>query len=143
MGHGSMSALRAGEKEASAIDRKREKERRIMIQAAYRNAEELALRIVQRLLDNNIIETSSESDIREVISRELTKIGDMEDFDIQFKIAPIRQITANPNFLSLYLTQFVTEDLINHPKIEDIFGDDIDIYKSIDSILDQIRPKGM
>jgi len=125
---------------SSAIDRKREKERRYMLQQAYKNAEALSFKLVQRLLDNQIIETTSESAIREVFENLLRKISDMEEFDIQFKIAPIRQLVADPNFISLYLTQYITEDLIDNPKIQDVFGDDQEIYNAVDSVMKSVRP---
>ena len=125
---------------SSAIDRKREQERRYMLQQAFKNAEPLAAKLVQRLLDAKIIETTSESAIREVFENLLRKLSDMEEFDIQFKIAPVRQLVANPNFISLYLTQYITEDLIDHPKIQDIFGDDQEIYASVESVMKAVNP---
>lgn len=125
---------------SSAIDRKREQERRFMLQQAAKSAETLATKLVQRLLDAEVLETTSESAIREVFENLLKKLATMEDFDIQFKIAPIRQIVNNPNFISLYLTQYITEDLINHPKIQDVFGDDSDIYQAVDSVMKSVRP---
>ncbi|MFO7760612.1 MAG: hypothetical protein ACQES8_00515 [Thermodesulfobacteriota bacterium] len=141
MGHVSASnPYGAGNKAVNAIDRKRERERRYMFKRAYEIADELALHLVQRLLDKNIIETDSTDAVRRSVSNELQKLQDMEDFDLQFKIAPLRQLTSDPNFLSLYMTQYIIEDLINHPRIDDVYGDDIDIYKVVDSILDRIRP---
>jgi len=141
MGHVSASnPYGAGNKAVNAIDRKRERERRYMFKKAYEIADELALHLVQRLLDKNIIETDSADAVRRSVSNELQKLQDIEDFDLQFKIAPLRQLTSDPNFLSLYMTQYIIEDLINHPRIEDVYGNDIDIYKVVDSILHRIRP---
>ena len=67
-------------------------------------------------------------------------LSDMEEFDIQFKIAPLRNLAPDPNFISLFLTQYIIEDLIEHPKVQDVFGDDLDIYLAVDSILSKIRP---
>ncbi len=141
MGHHAHNPHGAGDKAVRAIDRKREKERKFMLSAAYKYAEDLSIKLVQRLLDQHIIETTSDSAIREVFTNLLQNLQEMDEFDLNFKIAPIRQLTVNPNFISLYLTQYVTEDLINHSKIEDVFGDDLTIYNTIDSILDKIRPK--
>ena len=138
-----MNPYGSGDKAVRAIDRKREKERRIMLSAAFKYADDLAIKLVQRLLDQHIIETTSDSAIREAIADQLRGLQDMEEFDLNFKIAPVRQLTVNPNFLSLYFTQYIIEDLMNHPKIEDIFGDDIDVYKAVDSVLDKIRPKDL
>jgi len=130
----------AAEKAVRAIDRERERERRFMLQACYKYADELATKLVQRLLDDHIIETSSDSAIREILAKVLTKLGDMEEFDIQFKIAPVRTLVTDPNFVSLYLTQYITEDLIENPNIQDVFGDDVAIYRSVDSVMRKIRP---
>ena len=123
-----------------AIDRKREQERRFMLSQAFKNAEEISTRLVQRLIDRHIIETTSEQAMRELFSDQLRTLSNMEEFDIQFKIAPLRNLATDPNFISLFLTQYIIEDLIDHPKVQDVFGDDLDIYRAVDSILNKIRP---
>ena len=128
------------DKTIRAIDRKREQERRFMLSQAFKNAEELSTKLVQRLIDRHIIETTSEQAMRDIFADLLRSLSNMEEFDIQFKIAPLRNLANDPNFISLYLTQYVIEDLIDHPKVQDVFGDDLDIYLTIDSILDKIRP---
>ena len=65
----------------------------------------------------------------------------MEEFDMQFKVAPIRSICQDPNIISLYMTQFVIEDLVEHPNIQDVYGDDNDVYNAVDSIFSKIRPR--
>jgi hypothetical protein len=104
-------------------------------------SEELAISLVQRLLDLHIIETNSVQTIQEVMEKQLQRMSDMEEFDMQFKIAPIRNLTQDPNVISLYLTQFIIEDLINHTNIQDVFGDDMEIYRAVDSVLGRIRPR--
>ena len=128
-------------KTIDAIDRKRERERRFMLRKARDNAAELATALVQRLLDRHIIETNSDQAIRQSMEKQLTSMSDMEEFDMQFKIAPIRSLTQDPNLISLFITQYIIEDLIDHPNIQDVFGDDLDVYKAVDSILSKIRPK--
>ena len=130
----------ATDKTIRAIDRKREQERRFMLSLAFKNAEELSTRLVQRLIDQHIIETTSDQTMREVFTDQLRSLSNMEDFDIQFKISPLRKLATDPNFISLFLTQFIIEDLVDHPKVQDIFGDDLDIYRAVDSIMRKIRP---
>jgi len=130
----------ATDKTIRAIDRKREQERRYMLSQAFKNAEELSTRLVQRLIERHVIETTSEQAMRELFSDQLRAISSMEDFDIQFKIAPLRNLASDPNFVSLYLTQFIIEDVVDHPKVQDVFGDDLDIYLTVDSVLSRIRP---
>jgi hypothetical protein len=141
MGGHSHNPYRADAAASNSIDRKREQERRYILQSAFRNSEELATKLVQRLLDKHIIETTSVDGIREVIGDQLQKVSDLEEHDFNFKIAPVRQLVPNPNILSLYMTQYIIEDLIDHRDIEDIFGDEGEIYQVVDSILGSLRPQ--
>ena len=141
MGGHSHNPYRADAAASNSIDRKREQERRYMLQSAFRNSEELATKLVQRLLDQHIIETNSVDSIRETISDQLQHVSDLEEHDFNFKIAPIRQLVPNPNPLSLYITQYIIEDLINHRDIEDIFGEESDIYQAVEAILGSLRPQ--
>jgi hypothetical protein len=135
----SISANRATDKTIRAIDRKRERERRKMFRTAKDHAEPLAAKLVQRLIDREIIEASSVTGIRKSIEDQLQKLPHLDDFDLQLKIAPIRTLVQDPNVVSLYLSQYVVEDLINHPDIQDVFGDDLDVYRAIDSIMRVLR----
>ena len=135
-----ISPSNATNRTIDAIDRKREKERRFLLVKARDNAPELAIRLVQRLIDEHIIETNSDKAIRESMEKQLKSMIDIEEFDMQFKIAPIRSLSQDPNIISLFITQYIIEDLINHPYIQDIFGDDLDVYKAVDSVLSKIRP---
>ncbi|MDF1613710.1 hypothetical protein [Desulfurivibrio dismutans] len=128
------------DKTAGAIDRKRERERQQMLQNLYRHAPELATKLVQRLLDKHIIETNSAEAIREVFTNLFQRLPDMEEFDIQYKTAPLRGLVNNPNFISLYVTQYTAEDLLEHDKIQDVYGDDLEIYQAVDSVLGSLRP---
>jgi hypothetical protein len=128
-------------KTIDAIDRKRERERQFMLKKARETAPELAVSLVQRLLDLHIIETNSVHAIQEVFEKQLQSMGDMEEFDMQFKIAPIRNLVPDPNIVSLFLTQYIIEDLINHANIQDVFGDDLEVYRGVDTVLAKIRPR--
>ncbi|WP_028584628.1 hypothetical protein [Desulfogranum mediterraneum] len=128
-------------KTIDAIDRKRERERQVMLKKARENSRELAVSLVQRLIDQHIIETNSASAIQESIEQQLCAMGDMEEFEMRYKIAPIRNLTQDPNIISLFITQYVIEDLLEHSNIQDIFGDDLDVYRAVDSILSALRPK--
>lgn len=141
MGSYSSNPYRADAKATNSIDRKREQERRYMLHAVFKNSDELALKLVQRLLDKHIIETNSVDAIRETLSKQLKKISDLDEHELNFKIAPIRQLVPNPNFVSLYMTQYIVEDLIDHRDIEDIFGEEGEIYLAVDSVLGAIRPQ--
>ena len=128
-------------KASDSLDRERERERRVMTQACYKYAGELSTKLVQKLLDKKIVETNSEQALRDVFEKLLGKISDMEEFEMQFKIAPIRGMVNDPNLISMYITQFIIEDVIELPSVQDVFGDDLEIYNVVDSVLVKIRPR--
>lgn len=136
-----ISSSSATDKTIRSIDRKREQERRFMLNKARENADELAAKLVQRLLDKEIIETNSVQILHDLFEEQLKKLAGMEEFDIQLKVAPLRTLVPDPNIISLYLTQFIIEDLINHSAIQDIYGEDLDIYLAADSIFKILRPQ--
>lgn len=129
------------DKAGGAIDRKRERERRTMLQMLYKNAAELATKLVQRLLDKKIIETHENDAIRTIFIELFEKMANLEEFDFQYKIAPLRQLVIDPNMVSLYLTAYITEDLMDNDKIQDVYGDDLEIYRVVDSVMGVIRPR--
>jgi hypothetical protein len=135
-----ISATNSTDKTIRTIDRKRERERRFIFNKAKENADEFAARLTQRLIDKEILEISSVTAVREAFTKQLQKLPGMDDFDIQLKVAPNRTLIPDPNIVSLYLTQYVIEDLINNPAIEDVFGEDIDVYRAIDSVFKVLRP---
>jgi len=136
-----VSHTRTTDKTIRAIDRKREQERRRMFILARDNSEVLATKIVQRLIDRKILEATSVESIQSVFDNQLRKMVDLEEFDMQLKLAPVRTLVQDPNIVSLYLTAFIIEDLIEHKDIQDVFGEDLDIYRSLDSVLNVLRPK--
>jgi hypothetical protein len=132
---------RATDKTVRAIDRKREQERRKMFIHARDHAEVLATKLVQRLIDRNIIETTSVESMRKAFQNQLRSMHLLEDFDLQMKLAPVRTLVQDPNIVSLYLTQFIVEDLVEHQDIQDVFGEDIDVYRAVDSVTRVLRPQ--
>jgi hypothetical protein len=132
---------RATDKTVRAIDRKREQERRKMFIHARDHAEVLATKLVQRLIDRNIIETTSVESMRKAFQNQLRSLHLLEEFDLQMKLAPVRTLVQDPNIVSLYLTQYIVEDLVEHQDIQDVFGEDIDVYRAVDSITRVLRPQ--
>lgn len=139
MGHHGSYSNTAADRAIRSIDRKREQERRHMLHEAYQHADELAGKLFQCLLDEHIIETNSDRALKELFATQMKKISEMEEFEVNFKIAPLRGIVNDPNFLSLYFTQYIIEDLLDHPNVQDVFGDDATIYKAVDKVFSTIR----
>ncbi|MCI5126331.1 MAG: hypothetical protein D3925_18115 [Candidatus Electrothrix sp. AR5] len=130
---------RSTNKAIDALDRKRERERRFILNKARDNAQDLATILVQRLIDEHIIETNDVHAIQQGVERQLREPADMEEFEIRLKVADIRTLVPDPNILTLYLTAYVIDDLIKHPKIQDVFGDDLDVYKAVDTVLSKLK----
>lgn len=139
MAKASISPNRATDRTIRTIDRKREQERRKMFLRAKEHAQEFAAKLAQRLLDREIIETNSITAVKDAFENQLLKLGYLEEFELQMKIAPIRTIAQDPNVVSLYFTQYIVEDLIENPAIQDVFGDDLDIYRAVDSVFRVLR----
>ncbi len=139
MAKASISPNRATDRTIRTIDRKREQERRKMFLRAKDHAQEFAAKLVQRLIDREIIETSSVTAVKDAFETQLLKLGYLEEFELQMKIAPVRTIAQDPNVVSLYFTQYIVEDLIQNPAIQDVFGDDLDVYLAVDSVFRVLR----
>ncbi|OQX19436.1 MAG: hypothetical protein BWK76_04500 [Desulfobulbaceae bacterium A2] len=136
-----LGANNATNRTINAIDRKRDRERRHWLVKVRDEAPELAVALIQRLMDEHIIETTSNQALSELMEKQLRQLIDMDEFDLQFKVAPLRSIVTNPNLVCLYLTQYIIEDLINHPKVQDIFGNDADIYRVVETVVTKKRGK--
>ncbi len=139
MAKASISPNRATDRTIRTIDRKREQERRKMFLRAKDHAQEFAAKLVQRLIDREIIETNSIAAVKDAFETQLLKLGYLEEFELQMKIAPVRTVAQDPNVVSLYFTQYIVEDLIQNPAIQDVFGDDLDIYLAVDSVFRVLR----
>ena len=91
-------------------------------------ADQLAQKLAMKLVDTNLIETTNQRDVEEQLATNLGDLMQAEDFDIQYAISPLRNLVPKPNRISLYVTAFIIEKLINHRSIVDVFGTDEEIY---------------
>jgi len=126
--------FRPGTREAtilSKIESSKEYARRKAIAGIKDCIEPLANAIATKLIEHNLVETTSKNALEEQIMRCLDGLTRAEEFDVDFQIAPVRHITTHPHIVSLYTTSFVVEKLLNHKDIVDIFGSDEDIYLCI------------
>ncbi len=115
----------------SKIESTKEYERRQAINAVRDRMEPLANAISQRLIDSNLVETTSKNTLEEQIRGCLDKLSRSDDFEVDYQVAPIRRLVPQPHIVSLYVTAFVIEKLIKHKDVVDIFGSDEDIYLCI------------
>ena len=115
----------------SKIESSKEYARRKTIEGIKDCIEPLSNAIAMKLVENNLVETTNKNVLEEQILKCLEKLSRADDFDIDYQNAPFRQIATQPNVVSLYITAFVIETLINHKVVVDIFGSDEEIYLCI------------
>lgn len=100
---------------------------------------EIHTRLSQTLLMEKTIETDSPSAVSDLILKCLKTILRSEEFDLQYFIAPIRNLLPRPNPISLYVTQYILEVILNDPAIIEVYGTDLDIYKAVDGVIEQVK----
>lgn len=125
----------------SKIESSKERERRVSINIVRDQAGSLSNSISMKLVENKLIETTSKNSLEDQILRKLDELGKADDFDIDYQIAPFRNLISNPNIISIYLTAFVLETLINHKDIIDIYGSDEEIYHCINNQTKKYMPE--
>lgn len=115
----------------SRLDHAKESQRYNAMNQLRQNLEEMADRISMKLIEERLIETISKADLEDQIRLALQKILDSEEFEIQYQTANLRTLVPRPNFISLFVTAYIVEKLIDHKCIVDIFGTDEEIYRSV------------
>jgi len=95
----------------------------------------------QTLLMEKIIETDNPAAVSDLILKGLRRILKTNEFDLKYFIAPIRNIVTRPNPISLYLTQYILEVIINDPSVIDVYGTDQEIYKIVNDVITRINLK--
>jgi hypothetical protein len=125
----------------SKIESTKEYMRRLAISKVRDCSESLAGAIAMKLVEQNLVETTNKSALDEQLKNCLDKMNRLEDFDIDFQIAPLRNLVAQPHIVSLYVTSFVIEQLIKHKDVVDIFGSDEEIYFTINEQVKKFLPQ--
>jgi len=115
----------------SRIETSKERARQLAIQQVKNVLEPLSNALAMKLIEEKLIQTTSKTDIQNQIAASLEKLTRSDEFDIDYQIAPFRNLVPRPHLISLYLTAFVVEQLINHRSVEDIYGSDEEIYDCI------------
>jgi hypothetical protein len=124
----------------SKIESQKEYSRKRAINAIKDCIDPLANAIAMKLVDANLVETTNKNALEEQIKKCLEKLGRADDFEIDYQVAPIRNVIPQPNVISLFITAFVIEKLIKHKDVVDIFGSDEDIYLSIHQQIKKFLP---
>ena len=115
----------------SKIESSKEYARKKTIERIKDCIEPFSNAIAMKLVEKNLVETTNKNVLEEQILKCLEKLSRADDFEIDYQNAPFRHIVPQPNVVSLYVTAFVIETLINHKVVVDIFGSDEEIYLCI------------
>lgn len=124
----------------SKIESTKEHLRRMAISRVRDCSEPLANAITSKLIEKNLVETNSQNSFEEQIQKCLDRMTRMDDFDIDYQIAPIRNLVPQPQIVSLYVTAYVIEKLIDHKDVVDIYGSDEEIYLTINQQVKKFLP---
>jgi len=125
----------------SKIESSKEFARRKVIAGIRECKEPLANSIATKLIETRLVETANKNMLEEQIGQSLNKLCFADDFEVDYQISPFRKLISSPHVVSLYLTAFVVEQLINHREIVDIFGTDKDIYNTINNAVVKFLPE--
>ena len=96
--------------------------------------------IIMKLIDEKPVETTNKNALEDQIRECLDKLSRADDFDIDYSIAPVRNIVPHPHIVSIYVAAFVIEKLIDHKDVVDIFGSDQDIYFCVNQQVKKFLP---
>lgn len=135
--------FRPSSREASILSRiesSKERARRFAIKAVIECIDPLSNAVAMKLVENKLVETTNKNGLEEQINRCLDRLTRAEDFDIDYQIAPFRGLIPNPHVVSIYVTAFVIEKVINHKDTVDIYGSDEEIYFCINQQVKKFIP---
>lgn len=95
----------------------------------------------QDLLMEKIIETDNPAAVSDLILKGLRRILNTNEFDFKYFIAPIRDLVTRPNPISIYITQYILEVILEDPSVIDVYGTDQEIYKIVNGVITRINMK--
>ncbi len=124
----------------SRLDHEKESQRFIAMNLLRQNLDSLSDRIATKLIEERLVDTTSKDDLEGQINFALQKLLTAEEFDIQYHIANVRTLVPRPHFISLYVTAYVIEKLIDHRCIVEIYGTDEDIYHCVNRQVSKLIP---
>lgn len=124
----------------SRLDHAKESQRHNAMNLLREHLDELSARIAMKLIEERLVETTSKDDLEGQIAFSLQNLLSAEDFDVQYQTASIRTLVPRPHFISLYVTAYIIEKLIDHKCVVEIYGTDEDIYKSVNKQVNRLIP---
>jgi hypothetical protein len=114
--------------------------RRLAISRVRDCSEPLANAITSKLIEQSLVETTNQNSFEEQIKGCLDRLTRMEDFDVDYQVAPFRNLVPQPQIVSLFVTAFVIEKMIDHKDVVDIFGSDEELYFTVNQQVKKFLP---
>ena len=124
----------------SKIESSKEHAKRTAINIVRDDPSRFANPIAMKLVEEHLVETTNKNAMEEQILKCLDTLCHADEFDVDYQIAPFRNLVQQPNIVSLYVTAFIIEKLINHKSVVDIFGADADIYLCVHKQVAKLLP---
>jgi hypothetical protein len=124
----------------SRLDHEKESQRYNATHLLRQYLDVLSDKIATKLIEERLVETTSKDDLESQIHYALETLLTAEEFDIQFHTANIRSLVPRPHFVSLYVTAFIIEKLIDHRCVVEIYGTDEDIYHCVNRQVVKLIP---
>jgi hypothetical protein len=124
----------------SRLDHEKESQRFTAMNLLRQNLDSLSDRIATKLIEGRLVDTTSKDDLENQLGFALQNLLTAEEFDIQYHIANVRTLVPRPHFISLYVTAYIIEKLIDHRCIVEIYGTDEDIYHCVNRQVSKIIP---
>jgi hypothetical protein len=116
----------------SRIESSKEQTRRRSISGIRDCMEPLSNAVAMKLVESKLVETKNKNSLEKQLYKCLDELTQAEDFDVDYAVAPFRDLVPQYNIVSLYLMRYVIEEMIDHKDVVDIYGSDEDIYRCID-----------
>ncbi len=124
----------------SRIESSKEHARRRAINGIRDCQEPLSSAISMKLVEANLVETTNKNWLEQQFGQCLEQLIYADDFDVDFLIAPIRTLVPNPHPISIYVTAYLLEKLLDAKEIVDIYGSDEDLYNVINQEVQRFLP---
>jgi hypothetical protein len=124
----------------SRLDHEKESQRFNAMNLLRQHMDSLSDKIATKLIEERLVDTTSKDDLEGQINFALQNLLTAEEFDIQYHISNVRTLVPRPHFISLYVTAYIIEKLIDHRCIVEIYGTDEDIYHCVNRQVSKLIP---
>jgi hypothetical protein len=137
-----MRTFDSGRVQDKLLDRLEKKERQDVFQRDRFfkfKLQQIERKLCQNLLMEKIIETTEPAALSELLLRGLKKFQKTNEFEFKYFVAPLRDLVARANPISLYMTQFILEVALNDPCVVELYGTDLEIYKVVNTTVTHVN----